>query len=379
MAGKMKVMSVLGTRPEAIKLAPLIGALAGDSRFESIVCATAQHRQMLDQVLAMFSIAPAYDLDIMREGQDLFDITSGVMLGLREILRKERPQVVLVQGDTTTVFAASLAAFYSDIPVGHVEAGLRTRDKRNPYPEEINRRLTTVLTDLHFAPTEWSKNNLLDEGVLPERIFVTGNTVVDALGWALKKIEEPRWPEVDQIKEWAGKTIGEQPILLITAHRRESFGRPFRDMCEAMKRIAERNPQLHLVYPVHLNPKVREPVFEILSGLSNVHLIEPMNYLPFVWLMNRSWAVLTDSGGVQEEAPSLSKPVLVMRETTERPEGVQAGTSILVGREADMIVRSVEDLFTDPERYRQVAAKSNPYGDGTAAKKIIEALFKTLG
>jgi UDP-N-acetylglucosamine 2-epimerase (non-hydrolysing) len=378
MSRKIKVMSVLGTRPEAIKLAPVIEALTADSRFESIVCATAQHRQMLDQALAMFSITPAYDLDIMREGQDLFDITSGVVLGLRGIFQKEKPQVVLVQGDTTTVFAASLAAFYSNIPVGHVEAGLRTQDKRNPYPEEINRRLTTVLTDFHFAPTEWSKNNLLDEGVLPERIFVTGNTVVDALRWALRKIEDTQWPEVDQIREWAGKNIGDQRIVLITAHRRESFGQPFRDMCEAMKRIAERNPQVHLVYPVHLNPKVRDPVFEILGGISNIHLIEPMNYLPFVWLMNRSWAVLTDSGGIQEEAPSLGKPVLVMRETTERPEGIQAGTSILVGRETDTIVKAVEDLLTNSERYGQVVAKTNPYGDGTAAKKIIEILVDAL-
>ncbi len=378
MAKRIKVMSVLGTRPEAIKLAPVIRALMADDRFESTVCATSQHRQMLDQALAMFSITADHDLDIMREKQDLFDITSGVLLGLREIFQKEKPRIVLVQGDTTTVFAASLAAFYSNIPVGHVEAGLRTRDKRNPYPEEINRRLTTALTDLHFTPTEWSRNNLLDEGISPERILVTGNTVVDALQWALKKIEEAGWPEVDQLREWVGKNIGDQRIVLITAHRRESFGEPFREMCEAVKTIAERNPRLHLVYPVHLNPKVREPVYEILGGLPNVHLIEPVNYLPFVWLMSRAWIILTDSGGIQEEAPSLGKPVLVMRETTERPEGIRAGTSILVGRQKDTIIRAVDEFITDSERYQRVAGLANPYGDGNAAGRIIEALVQAF-
>jgi len=369
-------MSIFGTRPEAIKLAPVIDVLRNDNRFESIVCVTAQHRQMLDQVLDVFSITPDYDLDIMREDQDLYDITCKVIQGLKEVFLRAKPDIILVQGDTTTVLAASLSAFYSGITVGHVEAGLRTKDKKNPYPEEINRRLTSVLTDFHFAPTEWSKNNLLDEGIIPENIFITGNTVVDALFWALKKIEQTNYPEVEQIKDRIEKMAGGGRIILITAHRRESFGQPFREMCQAIKLFAENHPDVHMVYPVHMNPNVREPVNELLKNIANVHLIEPLGYLPFVWLMNRSYLILTDSGGIQEEAPSLSKPVLVMRETTERPEGISAGTSILVGRDNNKIVETLESFFTDQNRYQSVTQIANPYGDGKAAQKIVEILIE---
>jgi UDP-N-acetylglucosamine 2-epimerase (non-hydrolysing) len=374
MARKIRVLVVMGTRPEAIKLAPVVRTLHASERFEVGVCATAQHRQMLDQVLDVFEMRPTHDLNIMQAGQDLYDVTARVVVGLREVFARDRCDMILVQGDTTTVFAGSLAAYYAGVTVGHVEAGLRTRDKRNPFPEEINRRLTSVLTDLHFAPTTRARDNLLAENVFPETIHVTGNTVVDALLWALEKTQRNTYAEVEDIKAVVQERIGDQRIVLITAHRRESFGQPFRDMCGAMRTIATQYPDTHLVYPVHLNPNVLQPVHEVLDGVPNVHLIPPLSYLAFVWLMNRSHLILTDSGGIQEEAPSLGKPVLVMRETTERPEGIQAGTSILVGRDPRKIVSTAETFLSDEKLYRRVAQLANPYGDGRASLRITETI-----
>jgi len=329
---------------------------------------------MLDQVLSIFKITPEYDLDIMKPGQDLYHITAEVIMGLREVFKKEKPDMIIVQGDTTTVFAASLAAFYEGIKIGHVEAGLRTMDKKNPFPEEINRRLTSVLADVNFAPTENSKKLLLGEGYCQESITVTGNTVIDALLWALEIIEQSNTQEVKEIQQRVSKTAGDNRIVLITAHRRESFGQPFNDMCNAIRELALEYPDVHYIYPVHLNPNVREPVYKILGEIDNIHLIEPLSYLPFVWLMNRSYLILTDSGGIQEEAPSLGKPVLVMRETTERPEGVQAGTSIIVGRDKGVIVSTAKKFLEDQDYYQQIAQMSNPFGDGQASKKIVSCL-----
>jgi len=373
-----KIMLIFGTRPEAIKLAPVIRELNKSDWATGCICVSAQHRGMLDQVLDVFDIIPDYDLDIMKHGQDLFDVTSKVLLGLRDVLRKEKPDMILVQGDTTTVFAASLAAFYEGIKIGHVEAGLRTMDKHNPFPEEINRCLTSVLADVNFPPTELSKNNLLAEGVAEEAVVVTGNTVIDALLWALEILEGESHDGVKKLQQWILNKIGDDRIVLITAHRRESFGQPFIDMCNAMKELAAMYPDIHYIYPVHLNPNVRKPVNEILGKIENFHLIEPLNYLPFIWLMNRSYLVLTDSGGIQEEAPSLGKPVLVMRDTTERPEGVNAGTSIIVGRDKGNIISKVAQLLDDNNYYQKVAQKSNPYGDGTASEKIISFLKNYL-
>ena len=370
-------MPIFGTRPEAIKLAPVIRELGKNKKFELSVCVTAQHREMLDQVLNIFQIKPDYDLDIMKPGQSLSDVTARVITGLQDVFNNAKPDMILVQGDTTTVFAASLAAFYNNIKVGHVEAGLRTNDKKNPFPEEINRRLTSVLTDIHFCPTETGKNALELEGYT-QNIHVTGNTVIDSLFWALDIIEKENNSEVAKIQSWIEEKIGYQKVILITAHRRESFGDPFKQMCEAMKEIAIKYKDIHLVYPVHLNPNVRKPVYDILEGLHNIHLIEPLSYLPFVWLMSRSHLILTDSGGVQEEAPSLGKPVLVMRETTERPEGVEKGTSILVGRNKDLIIKTVCKFLDDTEFYRKTSKISNPYGDGIASKRIIELLYDSF-
>ncbi|HBG28777.1 MAG TPA: UDP-N-acetylglucosamine 2-epimerase (non-hydrolyzing) [Phycisphaerales bacterium] len=369
----MKVMPIFGTRPEAIKLAPVIRELNKNNDFETAVCVTAQHREMLDQVLDIFKIKPDYDLDIMKPGQNLSEVTSRVISGLQEVFEQSKPDIILVQGDTTTVFAASLAAFYNNIKVGHVEAGLRTNDKKNPFPEEINRRLTSVLADIHFCPTEKSKQSLEVEGY-KHNIYVTGNTVIDALFWALEIIEQNKNEEILKIKSWLDKKIGDNEIILITAHRRESFGEPFENICNAMKEIAIKYKNIHLVYPVHLNPNVRKPVYEILQSQENIHLIEPLSYLPFVWLMNRSYLILTDSGGVQEEAPSLGKPVLVMRETTERPEGVEKGTSVLVGRHKDVIIKTVSDFIENKEYYKNTSKISNPYGDGKASEKIVNNL-----
>jgi len=369
----MKTLCVFGTRPEAIKMAPLVKALASDSRFESRVCVTGQHREMLDQVLDLFSIEPDHDLNIMKPGQDLTDVTCSILGGLREVLATEKPDIVLVHGDTATTFATSLAAYYQQIPVGHVEAGLRTGNLYSPWPEEANRKLTGALTNLHFAPTDTSRSNLAREGVKEGSIVVTGNTVIDALFDVVAKIDT----EQGLRNELAVQFPFLRPdarLILITGHRRESFGGGFERICEAIARVAKENPDVDLLYPVHLNPNVREPVHRLLGELDNVHLIEPKDYLPFVYLMNRAHIILTDSGGIQEEAPSLGKPVLVMRDTTERPEAVEAGTVKLVGTDADVIVREIQDLLHDSAAYERMSFAHNPYGDGKACSRILEAL-----
>jgi UDP-N-acetylglucosamine 2-epimerase (non-hydrolysing) len=374
----MRILSIFGTRPEAIKMAPVVRALESCPGIESLVCVTAQHREMLDQALEVFAIRPDVDLDLMRPGQDLFDVTASVLLGLRPILRDLRPDLVLVQGDTTTCFAAALAAFYQGIEVGHVEAGLRTHDLRAPFPEEANRALVGRIATLHFAATERAKANLLDEGVAIARIWVTGNTVIDALLLARDLVA--RRPAA-QWRDRFGPVLHERLVregacnLLITGHRRENFGARFEELCLALRELAAGHPDWTLVYPVHLNPNVRRPVLEILSGLANVFLIEPLDYLPFVWLMARATLILTDSGGIQEEAPSFGKPVLVLRETTERPEALEAGTAMLVGTDRHRIVAGVESLLRKPERYRRMSGTRNPYGDGRAAERILGAIL----
>lgn len=372
-----KILLVFGTRPEAIKMAPLVKALQKDTtHFETRVCVTAQHRQMLDQVLEVFEITPEYDLNIMAPNQDLYDITSKVLLGLRDVLKDFHPDVVLVHGDTTTSMAASLAAFYQQIPVGHVEAGLRTYNMLSPWPEEMNRQVTDRICTYYFAPTEMSRRNLLRENVEDEKISVTGNTVIDALLMAVDIIADK--PGVkEQLHEEIrakGYTVGERPYILVTGHRRENFGEGFLHICRAIKEIAALHPEMDIVYPVHLNPNVQKPVYELLSGLENVYLISPLDYLPFIYAMQHSMLLLTDSGGVQEEAPSLGKPVLVMRDTTERPEAVEAGTVKLVGTDASAIVSNVVELLQNKEVYRQMSETHNPYGDGHACERIMAAL-----
>ncbi len=365
------VLLVFGTRPEAIKMAPVHRALASDGRFRVKVCVTAQHREMLDQVLELFSIEPAYDLDLMRPGQDLTSVTASILEGLKEVLQDAAPDFVLVHGDTTTTMAASLAAYYARIPVGHVEAGLRTGDIYSPWPEEMNRRLTGAIAALHFAPTEGAQANLLREGVTEDRVAVTGNTVIDAL---LTVIEQVRaTDEADFLQRFDGIDFS-RSLVLVTGHRRESFGRGFEQICEALAKLAE-TPDVEIVYPVHLNPNVQEPVQRVLGSLPNVHLLEPQEYLSFLFLMDRARLVITDSGGIQEEAPSLGKPVLVMRTTTERPEAVDAGTVRLVGTEVDAIVNATRELLLDEERYRSMSVAHNPYGDGKASQRIADALF----
>ena len=372
----LKVLSIFGTRPEAIKMAPVIRELMRHpDRFTSRVCVTAQHRQMLDQVLNLFEIRPDYDLDIMRPGQDLYDVTTGVLLGLKPVLAAERPDMVLVHGDTTTTMTAALAAYYSRIPVGHVEAGLRTHDKFAPFPEETNRRITGTLADLHFAPTEAAQQNLLREGVAKALIHITGNTVIDALLSVSARISND--PELKQ--SFAGRFDFLDPakrLILVTGHRRENFGEGFENICQALSEIAARHPDSEILYPVHLNPNVQEPVRRLLGGATrkNVHLIEPVDYLPFVYLMNRAYLIITDSGGVQEEAPSLGKPVLVMRETTERPEAVAAGTVRLVGTDRERIVAEAGRLLDSPQEYQLMSRAHNPYGDGQAAARIVDIL-----
>ncbi|OYQ39011.1 UDP-N-acetylglucosamine 2-epimerase (non-hydrolyzing) [Rhodoferax sp. TH121] len=371
----MKVLFVFGTRPEAIKMAPLVIALQKNVQFEVRVCVTGQHREMLDQVLNLFAINPCFDLKVMKTGQDLTDITVSILIGLKGVLSQYKPDVVLVHGDTATTFAASLAAYYQQIPVGHVEAGLRTGDLYSPWPEEANRKLTGVLSNLHFAPTEVSRQNLLREGVPAECIFVTGNTVIDALLEVVARLEQD---EV-MLKELGAKFSflrDSARVVLVTGHRRESFGGGFERICQALARTASAFPDVDFVYPVHLNPNVREPVNRLLANIDNVHLIEPLDYLPFVYLMSRSFIILTDSGGIQEEAPSLGKPVLVMRDTTERPEAVQAGTVKLVGTDVDVIVGSVAELLTDSDAYLRMSVAHNPYGDGSACQRIIDALLQ---
>jgi UDP-N-acetylglucosamine 2-epimerase (non-hydrolysing) len=372
----MRILSIFGTRPEAIKMAPVVRALAAHPALDSRICVTAQHRDMLDQVLSAFDISPDHDLDLMKPGQDLFDITSRALLGLRDVLATEKPDAILVHGDTTTCLAGTLAGFYARIPVGHVEAGLRTGDLTSPFPEEANRVLADKICRWHFAPTERSRQALLDEGMDPSGIHVTGNTVIDALLWMRDKV---RATPLDTWREpfgtaWEAIQSEDARIVLITGHRRESFGQGFEDICSAIRTLALRHPQVQLIYPVHLNPHVQEPVRRTLGGLPNVHLLGPLDYPPFVRLMDRSTLILTDSGGIQEEAPSLGKPVLVMRNTTERPEGIAAGTVSLVGTNPTRIVDGVHTLLTDPEAYRRVASAHNPYGDGSAAERIASIL-----
>ena len=370
-----KILTVFGTRPEAIKMAPLVHALSSDERFDSKCCVTAQHREMLDQVLELFEIKPDYDLNLMKAGQTLNDVTARIVQELKPVLEDFKPDVVLVHGDTTTTFAASLAAYYEQIEVGHIEAGLRTGNIYSPWPEEANRRLTGVLTQYHFAPTDTSKNNLLRENFDPENIYVTGNTVIDALLMIREKIEtnkelksqlEEQFPFLDENKK----------LILVTGHRRESFGGGFERICEALAQTAKSNPDVQILYPMHLNPNVREPVNRILGDIDNILLIEPQQYLPFIYLMDRANIILTDSGGIQEEAPSLGKPVLVMRDTTERPEAVEAGTVKLVGTNTDKIITALEVLLKDEATYKEMSYAHNPYGDGKACQRILDTLAK---
>ncbi len=372
----IKVLTIFGTRPEAIKMAPVINELEkAPDKFTSVVCVTAQHRQMLDQVLELFVIKPDYDLDIMRPGQDLFDVTSNVLIGLKPVFAKERPDVVLVHGDTTTTLAASLAAYYSRIQVAHIEAGLRTGNKYSPFPEEINRKVTGVLAHLHFAPTDAARQNLLAEGVSNDSIFVTGNTVIDALLNVTSRLKDDAELQIRLNKQFSFLDL-EKKLILVTGHRRENFGQGFEDICSALAEVALRCQDVEILYPVHLNPNVQEPVKRILgdNSLKNIHLIEPVDYLPFIYLMNRSTLIITDSGGVQEEAPSLGKPVLVMRSTTERPEAVEAGTVKLVGTDKSRIITETLTLLKNPEAYEAMSMAHNPYGDGVAAKRIVARL-----
>lgn len=371
---KKKVLLVFGTRPEAIKMAPLALQLKQqEDCFETKVCVTGQHRQMLDQVLELFNLSPDFDLNLMKPGQTLSDITSGVLKGLEQVFTEWMPDVVLVHGDTATTFAASLAAYYHKISVGHVEAGLRTGDIYSPWPEEANRKLTGALTTYHFAPTQSSYNNLIKENIDPKNITITGNTVIDALLTVKEKVESDQ-EIISQFKQQFDFLDPNKKLILVTGHRRENFGQGFLNICSALANIAKQHPEVQIVYPVHLNPNVQKPVNDLLSNISNIHLIAPQDYLPFVYLMNRSYLILTDSGGIQEEAPALGKPVLVMRDTTERPEAVEAGTVKLVGTDAALIQQSVVELLKNTELYETMAAAHNPYGDGTACKQIIEAL-----
>ena len=371
----MKVMLVFGTRPEAIKMCPLVLEMQKDPRVEPVVCVTGQHREMLDQVLEIFDIKPDYDLSIMKHGQDLTDVTVSILSGLRDVISEVKPDSIFVHGDTATTFATTLAAYYQKVPVGHVEAGLRTGDLYSPWPEEGNRKLTGAIAKYHFAPTDWSQKNLLNEGVAQADIKVTGNTVIDALLWVAKKIDSDDDLHA-KIEAQLPKLNPEKRMVLVTGHRRENFGQSFDNICHSIRELAERG-DVEVVYPVHLNPNVREPVDRILNGVANVHLIEPLDYLPFVALMKKAAIILTDSGGIQEEAPSLGKPVLVMRDTTERPEAVTAGTVKLVGTNQDVIVTEVTRLLDDKEAYLEMSYAHNPYGDGHACKHIIDSLFAT--
>ena len=368
MTSMSRILVVFGARPEAIKLAPVVKALRQAGTFEVRVCVTAQHRQMLDQVLALFAITPDVDLDVMQPGQDLTDLTARVLVGMRGVLRDWRPDLLLVQGDTTTTFAASLAAHYEKIAVGHVEAGLRTGNLYAPWPEEMNRRLTTVLAALHFPPTPWARDNLLREGVAADLVQVTGNTVIDALLEVVARLETDDALRAGLERQFEFLNPARR-LVLVTGHRRESFGPGFERICQALRVLGERG-DVEMVYPVHLNPNVQEPVRRILGACPSIHLIEPLDYLPFVYLMSRAYLIVTDSGGVQEEAPSLGKPVLVMRETTERPEAVEAGTAKLVGTDCGRIVREAARLLDDAAAYRAMAQAHNPYGDGKAAERI---------
>ena len=379
-----KIMLVFGTRPEAIKMAPLVKEFQKyPETFKTIVCVTGQHREMLDQVLRIFDIQPDYDLNIMKQGQDLYDVTARVLTGMREVLKETQPDIVLVHGDTTTSTAAALAAFYQQIPVGHVEAGLRTHNIYSPWPEEMNRQITGRIATYHFAPTSLSKDNLLQEGVSEERIIVTGNTVIDALYMVVEKIKNDGILscELEKVLKASGYDIGRlsdgRKLVLITGHRRENFGDGFISMCKAIKSLSEKYPEVDFVYPMHLNPNVRKPIYEVFgeSQRANLFFIEPLEYLSFVYLMEKSAIVLTDSGGIQEEAPGLGKPVLVMRDTTERPEALEAGTVKLVGTDYDKIVNEVSGLLDNQEYYEKMSKAVNPYGDGKACSRIVKALY----
>ena len=378
------ILLVFGTRPEAIKMAPLVKEFQKyPETFKTIVCVTGQHREMLDQVLRIFDIQPDYDLNIMKQGQDLYDVTARVLTGMREVLKETQPDIVLVHGDTTTSTAAALAAFYQQIPVGHVEAGLRTHNIYSPWPEEMNRQITGRIATYHFAPTSLSKDNLLQEGVSEERIIVTGNTVIDALYMLVEKIKNDGILscELEKVLKASGYDIGRlsdgRKLVLITGHRRENFGDGFISMCKAIKSLSEKYPEVDFVYPMHLNPNVRKPIYEVFgeSQRANLFFIEPLEYLSFVYLMEKSAIVLTDSGGIQEEAPGLGKPVLVMRDTTERPEALEAGTVKLVGTDYDKIVNEVSGLLDNQEYYEKMSKAVNPYGDGKACSRIVKALY----
>lgn len=370
-----KVLIVFGTRPEAIKMSPLVHAIDADPRFESRVCVTAQHREMLDQVLGLFEINPEYDLNLMKPGQTLSGVTSGILKGMEGVLDDFEPDVVMVHGDTATTFATALAAYYKQMPVGHVEAGLRTGNINSPWPEEGNRKLTGALARYHFAPTETSKQNLLNENVPSADISVTGNTVIDALLWVKDRLDQDALLRDDLAAQFP-MLDSQKKLILVTGHRRESFGGGFERICEALRRISNENDDCQVVYPVHLNPNVHEPVNRLLADCGNVHLIPPQDYLPFVYLMSQSYLILTDSGGIQEEAPSLGKPVLVMRDTTERPEAVAAGTVKLVGTDVDLIVREVKNLLTNETAYTDMSRAHNPYGDGQSCKRILDFLYE---
>ena len=372
---KNRILTVFGTRPEAIKMAPLVHALAADERFEAKCCVTAQHREMLDQVLELFEITPDYDLNLMMSGQTLNDVTARILLELKLVLQEFKPDVVLVHGDTATTFAASLAAYYEQIAVGHVEAGLRTGNIYSPWPEEGNRRLTGALTRYHFAPTQNSKENLLKENFNPDNIDVTGNTVIDALLLVKDKIDVNQNLSIELSAQFPFLRE-DKKLVLVTGHRRESFGGGFERICEALALTAQKHPEVQIVYPMHLNPNVREPVNRILAGIENIYLIEPQQYLPFIYLMNRAHIILTDSGGIQEEAPSLGKPVLVMRDTTERPEAVEAGTVKLVGTDVHEITSNLSELLLDEKAYQAMSFAHNPYGDGKACQRILDVLAK---
>ena len=362
----IKVMTIFGTRPEAIKMAPLVKELESRKEIESIVCVTAQHREMLDQVLSVFDIKPNYDLNIMKVGQTLSEITSRVLLGLEEIIKKEKPNIILVHGDTTTTFAGALAAFYNNVDIGHVEAGLRTWNKYSPFPEEMNRQMVDRMTDMIFAPTEVSKNNLLKEDIPKSKIYITGNTAIDAMEYTVNNDYK------NELFDW----LEDSKFILLTAHRRENLGDPMYNIFRAVNRIVEENCDVKVIYPIHMNPKIREIANEIIGNNDRIKIIEPLEVIDFHNFINRSYLILTDSGGIQEEAPSLGKPVLVLRDTTERPEGIEAGTLKLVGTDEEIIYRETTKLLKDKEEYNKMSKSTNPYGDGTASKQIVDSIIE---
>lgn len=365
-----KVLLVFGTRPEAIKMAPVVNTFKKSENFKTKVCVTAQHREMLDQVLKFFDITPDYDLNLMQPGQNLYSLTSRIILEIKDVLEDFKPNYVFVHGDTTTTMSTSIASFYSEAKVCHVEAGLRTNNKYAPFPEEINRQVTSRITEYHFAPTERAKHNLICENIEKEKIVITGNTVIDALLEGVKKVKKLDHPEITTLNRIINP---DKKLILVTGHRRENFGLGFLNICKALKKIGKRK-DVQIIYPVHLNPNVLEPVHQILGKHKNIHLVEPLSYESFIWLMEKSYLIITDSGGVQEEAPSLGKPVLVMRQTTERPEAIEAGTVVLVGTDKDIIHRETVELLDNTNKYKEMSKLHNPYGDGNAAKRIVDFL-----